>query len=55
MKFGLLTLRMEQRLSFFENRKLRNIFGTERDEENREEYYITRRFMIFILQQISFG
>ena len=31
-----LTLRMEQRLRSFENRKLRNIFGPERDEVNRE-------------------
>jgi hypothetical protein len=27
---------MEQRLKFFENRKLRNIFGTEREEVNRD-------------------
>jgi hypothetical protein len=31
-----LTLRMEQRLRFNENRMLRKIFGLERDEINRE-------------------
>jgi len=29
-------MRMEQRLRFFEKRMLRNIFGPERDEVNRE-------------------
>jgi len=30
------TLRMEQRLRFFENRMLRKIFGAEREEVNRD-------------------
>jgi hypothetical protein len=36
VKFGLLTLREEHRLRVFENRVLREIFGSKRDEVTEE-------------------
>jgi len=40
-------LRAERRLKVFEDRVLRRIFGSKRDEEQGSgKYYITRSFMI---------
>jgi hypothetical protein len=51
-----LTLRMEQRLRFFEKRMLRKMFGPESFVVNRKRKkdYMTR-FMIFTPHQMSFG
>jgi hypothetical protein len=48
-----LTLREEYRLKVLENRVLRRIFGSKRDEvrENGKNY-ITRSFMICTLRQV---
>ena len=51
-----LTLRGERRLSVFENRVLRRIFGPKRDEvTGGEENYIIRSLMICTAHPISLG
>jgi hypothetical protein len=58
VKVGLwsLTLREEHRLTVFENRVLRKVFGPKRDEiRGSGEDYITRCFMIHSAHQILFG
>ena len=52
-----LILRKERRLTVFENRVLRRIFGRKRDEVTGEwkENYITRSLMIRIPHQILSG
>jgi hypothetical protein len=51
-----LTLREEKRLRVFENRVLRRIFGSKRDEATGEwEDYITRDLMTCTHHQILFG
>jgi hypothetical protein len=49
-----LTLREEHRLRVFENRVLRRIFGSKRDEVSQEvgENCITRSFVICTLRQV---
>jgi len=50
-----LTLREEHRLRLFENRVLRKIFGSKRDEVTGEsEECIMRSFMTFTLHQTLF-
>jgi len=50
------TLREERRLRVFENRVLRRIFGTKRDEvTGNGENYITRSLMICTVHQILLG
>jgi len=52
-----LILRKERRLTVYENRVLRRIFGRKRDEVTGEwkENYIIRSFEICIPHQILFG
>jgi hypothetical protein len=51
-----LTLKEEQRLSVFENRVLRRIFGPKRDEATGDwRNYITRNVMTCTHHQILFG
>jgi hypothetical protein len=50
-----LTLREEHRLSVFENRVLRRIFGPKRDEVMGElENYIIKSFITCTLHQVYF-
>jgi hypothetical protein len=50
-----LTLREEHRLKVFENRVLRNIFGSERDEVTGVWRRLKRSFMSYNPPQIFFG
>jgi hypothetical protein len=47
-----LTLREEHRLTVFENRVLRRIFGPKRDGEEVRENYIIRSFITCTLPQV---
>jgi hypothetical protein len=49
------TLREEHRLKVPENRMLRRIFGSERDEDGSGEYCIMMNFITCILHRILLG
>ena len=49
MKHGIFKLREEYRLWVFENRILRRIFGTKRDENVSEEDLTKRNFIVYTI------